>query len=103
VVRILFVVAGANKVAGVAFAQELRQRAAGEDRAIIQMRRDERQDLSAMRLVGVGSLDDHLLRSPAQSFSSATTRQSCCRNLQKFPTPHKTSRSSLEIKGSRER
>ena len=74
VVRILFVVAGANKVAGVAFAQELRQRAAGEDRAIIQMRGNERQDLSPMRLAGVGSLGDHLLRNPAQSFSPAPGR-----------------------------
>jgi hypothetical protein len=65
VVRILFVVAGADKVACVAFAQELGQRAAGEDRAIIQMRSNERQDLSLMRLAGVRSLGDHLVGGPA--------------------------------------
>jgi hypothetical protein len=43
-----------------------------------------------MRLAGVASLGDHLIRGPAKSFSPAAGRQSCRRDLQKFPTPHES-------------
>jgi hypothetical protein len=42
-----------------------------------------------MRLLRVRSLDNHLLI--ALSLAPATGRERCCRNSQKFTTPHETS------------
>src|SRR5450631_3171685 len=90
-VRILFVVAGADKVAGVTLTQKLCYRAPGEDRAVVKMGRNQRQHLAAMRLIAVRSLNDHLLRSSVKSFGSTAGRQRCGCHLQKVPTTHRTS------------
>src|SRR5579872_5754014 len=62
IVGILFVVAGADEVPGVAFLQKFCHCSTSEKWPVIQVRRDERQDASLVRFAGCRSLDDNVIR-----------------------------------------
>jgi hypothetical protein len=57
VVGILFVVAGANQVSGVAFAEEFGNRPESEDGSVVEMRRDQGQHFAGMRIALDGVFD----------------------------------------------
>ena len=50
---VLFVVAGANQVAGVTLFDQLGDRAAGQNRVVVGMRRDRGQHFARMRLAAL--------------------------------------------------
>src|SRR5579872_1496581 len=56
---VLFIVAGANEISGVALVQKFGNGAERKDRAIIQMRGDESQHFTRVRRAGCGPLDNN--------------------------------------------
>ena len=57
---ILFIIAGANEISGGSFAKQFGDGAAGEDRAVIQMRRNQSQHFSFARSTGTCALESYI-------------------------------------------